>query len=88
MTLKKQIWSGKTLGMNYITGWNSIVIWGGFFCKTCKEGGGKYACATEGSTNIKILALQDHSKTVEHRKLAWTKHGGQKALQKSCNCKS
>ena len=40
-------------------------------------------CANEGSTNIKISALQYHAKTNEHRKLSWAKHGGQKSLQKA-----
>ena len=53
---------------------------GRVFCKVCKEGGGKYVYATEGSTNIRILALQDHTKTNEYRKLSWAKHGGQKSL--------
>jgi hypothetical protein len=53
------------------------------FGKICKEGGGKYAHANEGSSNIKILALQDHAKINEHRKLAWTKHEGKKSLQKA-----
>ena len=39
--------------------------------------------ANEGSTNIKISALQDHAKTNEHRKLSWAKHGDQKSLQKA-----
>jgi Domain of unknown function (DUF4371)/hAT family C-terminal dimerisation region len=69
--------------------WYNLFEWvdfnrelGRIFCKICKEGGGKFAYANEGSTNVKISALQDHAKTVEHRKLAWAKHGGQKALQK------
>ena len=53
------------------------------FCKICKEGGGKYVYANEGSINIKISALQDHAKTNEHRKLSWANHGGQKSLQKA-----
>jgi hypothetical protein len=56
---------------------------GRIFCKICKEGGGKYAYANEGSSNIKISALQDHAKTNEHRKLAWAKHQGKKSLQKA-----
>jgi hypothetical protein len=49
------------------------------FYKICKVGGGKYVNANEGSSNIKISALQDHSKTNEHRKLPWAKHEGKKS---------
>jgi hypothetical protein len=56
---------------------------GRIFCKVCKDGGGKYAYANEGSSNIKISALQDHAKTIEHRKLAWAKCEGKKSLQKA-----
>lgn len=55
---------------------------GRVFCKICKEGGGKYAYANEGSSNIKISALQDHARTNEHKNLAWAKHQGKKSLQK------
>ena len=55
----------------------------GFFVQFAKGGGGKYMYANEGSTKIKISALQDHAKTNEHRKLSWAKHGGQKSLQKA-----
>ena len=44
---------------------------GRVFCKTCKEGGGKYVYATDGSSNIKISGLQDHAKSSEHKKLTW-----------------
>ena len=67
--------------------WYALFDWvefnkelGRVFCKICKEGGGKYVYANEGSTNIKISALQDHAKSNEHRKLSWAKHGGQKSL--------
>jgi hypothetical protein len=71
------------LGMNCLIGWNSIASWGEFFGKICKVGGGKYVYANEGSSNIKISALQDHAKTNKHRKLAWAKHEGKKSLQKA-----
>ena len=44
------------------------------FCKTCREGGGKFVYASEGSTNIKVSALQYHSKCNEHKKLLYAKH--------------
>jgi kynureninase len=56
---------------------------GRILCKICKAGGDKYVYANEGSSNIKISALQDHAKTNEHRKLAWAKHEGKKSLQKA-----
>jgi hypothetical protein len=52
------------------------------FCKICKEGGGKYAFANEGSENISVSALQDHAKSVEHRKLSWAQNGGRKLMEK------
>ena len=36
---------------------------GRVFCKTCREGGGKFVYASEGSTNVKVSALQYHSKS-------------------------
>ena len=38
--------------------------------------------ASEGSTNVKILALQYHSKCNEHKKLSYAKHVGKKTLEK------
>jgi hypothetical protein len=55
---------------------------GRVFCKTCREGGGKFVYASEGSTNVKISALQYHSKCNEHKKLSYAKHVGKKALEK------
>ena len=55
---------------------------GRVFYKICKEGGGKYVYANEGSSNIKISALQDHAKTNEHRKLSWAKHRDQKICRR------
>jgi hypothetical protein len=52
------------------------------FCKTCREGGGKFVYASEGSTNVKVSALQYHSKSNEHKKLSYAKHVGKKALEK------
>ena len=76
--------------MDWKDAWFALFDWIEFnndlervFYKICKEGGGKYVYANEGSTNIKIIALQDHAKTIEHRKLSWAKHGGQKSLQKA-----
>jgi hypothetical protein len=40
---------------------------GRVFCKTCREGGGKFVYASEGSTNIKVSTLQYHSKSNEHK---------------------
>ena len=40
---------------------------GRVFCKTCREGGGKFVYTSEGSTNVKISALQYHSKCNEHK---------------------
>jgi hypothetical protein len=37
--------------------------------------------ASEGSTNLKVSVLQYHSKSNEHKKLSWAKHGGKKALE-------
>jgi len=36
------------------------------YCKICKESRRKGAFATLGSTNFKVLALQDHANTWEH----------------------
>ena len=83
MTFRKPMCIGKMFGLLYLIGLNLTRNWRGFFCKICKEGGGKYVYANEGSTNIKISALQDHTKTNEHRKLSWAKHGGQKSFQKA-----
>lgn len=55
---------------------------GRVFCKTCKEGGGKYIYARDGSSNVKISGLQDHAKSVEHKKLTWAKFGGKQVLKK------
>jgi hypothetical protein len=55
---------------------------GRVFCKTCRERGGKFVYASEGSTNVKVSALQYHSKSNEPKKLSWTKHGSKKALEK------
>jgi hypothetical protein len=52
------------------------------FCKICKERGGKYAFAIEGSENISISTLQHHAKSVEHKKLSWAKNGGRKLTKK------
>ena len=52
------------------------------FCKTCREGGGKFVYASEGSTNIKVSALQYHSKCNEHKKLLYAKHVDKKTLEK------
>ena len=38
--------------------------------------------ASEGSTNVKVSALQYHSKSNEHKKLSWAKHGGKIFLEK------
>lgn len=55
--------------------WMTLFDWvkfnfevGRVFCKVYKEVGEKYAYATDGFTNIKISALQNHAKSVEHRK--------------------
>jgi len=77
MTFKRQIWNGRIFEL---IGLNLIGSGRGFFCKICKERGGKYAHANDGSMNIKVLALQDYSKIVEHKKLSWIKHDGQKSL--------
>ena len=52
------------------------------FCKTYREGGGKFVYASEGSTNMKILALQYHFKCNEHKKLSYAKHVGKITLKK------
>jgi hypothetical protein len=38
--------------------------------------------ASEGSTNVKVSTLQYHSKSNEHKKLSWAKHGGKKTMEK------
>jgi hypothetical protein len=55
---------------------------GKVFCKVCKEAGGKGAYATSGSVNSKVSTFQDHSNTVEHRKLAWVAQCGSKRMEK------
>jgi hypothetical protein len=62
--------SGKTLGFKSLNG------------RDCKERGGKYAFAIEGSENISISTLQHHAKSVEHKKLSWAKNGGRKLTKK------
>jgi hypothetical protein len=63
----------------------------GMFCKTCRERSGKFVYASEGSTNVIVLALQYHSKNNEHKKLSWAKHGDKKLwrnmlLKLNCEC--
>ena len=55
-------------GLIFMIGFTLIGNWREFFCKTCKEGRGKYVYATDGSSNIKISGLQDHTKSIEHKK--------------------
>lgn len=43
---------------------------GRVFYKSCREGGGKFVYASEGSTNVKVLTLQYYSKSNEHKRLS------------------
>ena len=52
------------------------------FCKTCRERGEKFVYASEGSTNVKVSALQYHSKCNEHKKLSYAKTVDKKPLKK------
>ena len=55
---------------------------GKMFCKTCRERGGKFVYASEGSINVKVSALQYHSKCNKHKKLSYAKYVGKKTLDK------
>ena len=63
-------------GLTFMIGFTLIENKGEFFCKICREGDDKYVYATNGSSNIKISGLQDHVKSIEHKKLTWAKVGG------------
>ena len=52
------------------------------FCKTCRERCGKFVYANEGSTNVKVSALQYHFKSNKYKKLSWAKYGGIKTSEK------
>ena len=65
---------------------------GRVFCKICKEGGGKYVYARDGSSNIKISGLQDHAKSIDHKKTnmgkVWRKETQKKqvtSINRLCN---
>jgi hypothetical protein len=69
-------------GLTFIIGFILIGNWGEFSVKTCKEGGGKYVYVTDGSSNIKISGLQNHAKSIEHKKLTWAKFERKKIKKK------
>ena len=52
------------------------------YCKICKESEGKGVFATSGSTNFKVLALQDHANTGEQQRLSWAAHSESRRMEK------
>ena len=56
---------------------------GVMYCKIYKESGRKCVFTTSGSINFKVLALQDHANTGEHRKLIWVAQSGRRWMERT-----
>jgi hypothetical protein len=48
----------------------------------CKEKGGRSAYAKDGAKHLKVSSFQDHDRSGEHRRLAWTLQSGEKVIEK------
>ena len=56
---------------------------GKVFCKICVGKGGRSVYAKEGLKNLKVSAFLDHSRSNEHRQLAWASNNGVKITEKA-----